>query len=347
MERVCLGLPEKHRRSLEEEERNYLEQQASRWGWSSAGVILGPMFLMLLLPLLSLALPDSLMGNTWFGQAWFVLFCVACLGWSVGIVMGLHYFQRYRALHHALKEGYIQRYEGIITQYHMREEAQYQLIQAGLLRIHPRAKQWVELLPGSHVLYRCNGVTPSRWMTLHVAIVATPPPSTFRVPLSNIMPQPQLVSPELERRHLNQDEQQELKLHIKTIRRPFWGMLSLVAISTSVMLIQFWNLYQQSERYVWHIIFVALLGGLSYLLGKRVFLVYQELHDMRRDLQMGWVICIPQEAPNPPTPSYVDLPALTELIESESERLVEILPISTTLWSVCGQRADWRTQSLI
>ena len=42
MERVCLGLPEKKLRPLEDVEKRYLQNQANRWWWSSVWVVAGP-----------------------------------------------------------------------------------------------------------------------------------------------------------------------------------------------------------------------------------------------------------------------------------------------------------------
>ena len=79
MEKVCLGLPEKKLRHLAESEKRFLENQASRWLWHCVWVVVGPLPLLLILPFAYGAFPLSLSNQFWFGQAWFVFFCMICI----------------------------------------------------------------------------------------------------------------------------------------------------------------------------------------------------------------------------------------------------------------------------
>lgn len=338
MERICLGFPFHTERNLEPEEKEHLRQVAQSWLRKGLWNVIGPIPIVGMLPLLAFLLPYRFLQAVGFSFVWISFFVLLSAAWSYCVLRGFRSFRRYRSLRQALEEGVVYRFEGTLGTLAHLDWGHYKLAQLGLLQYQPNLVQSLEILPHCNVLFQCNSEKPSSWARFHIAEVASQPQSTFRVPLSTIIPTAQTEAPHLERRHLHPEERHELEQHIRSMFRPFGLVSGLLLLLLGALGSQIWMLTTQPKTSSFHLGFVTVLGVASLILGGKVWQVFRELQNMRHDLRVGWVICIPQE----PKRRYLS----AESSASLEEQLVEVLPISTTLWSVSGQRADWRLQPL-
>ncbi len=339
MERICLGFPFHSERSLDPEERERLRQVAQSWLRKGLWNIIGPIPVVGMLPLISFLLPYRLLQAVGFSMVWICLFVLLSMVWSYCVLRGFRSFRRYRYLKQALDEGVVYRFEGSLGSLTHLDWGHYKLAQLGLLHYQPDLLQSLEVLPNCNVLYQCNSEKPNTWTRFHIAEVASQPKSTYRVPLSTVIPTAETEAPHLERRHLHPEERIELEQHIRSMFRPFGLVSGLLLLLLGALVSQLWMLTTQPKISPFHIGVVTVLGMAFLILGGKVWQVFRELQNMRHDLRVGWVICIPQE----PKRRFLSTKAPTSSLE---EQLVEVLPISTTLWSVSGQRAEWRLQPL-
>lgn len=340
MERICLGFQLHSERKLTPRDTSILQQQAHTWLSHGLWSVMGAVPLIALLPISTIILPSETWHHISFNNLWFGVFLLCSFLWTASILRGFRCFQRYRLLRKALKRGLIVEYRGTLKQLAALDWGHYKLARYGMLYDNPEQVQIIELLPQHNILFRCNEVIPTKWMRLHVAEVASQPKSTYRVPLSTVIPSAQTEAPHLERRHLQPDERQELELHIKSMLRPI-GFVSLLLLLLMLALgSQVWMLLTQPKMTFLFFCFAIFFTWASFKLGKRIWLASRELRNMRHDLKEGWVICIPNEAK-----PKVEMGTFLQDSSSE-EGLVEVLPFSTTVWSVEGERADWRLEPL-